>query len=154
MSSTLSTVYVFASGSPTPQAANAQDTLDPPIVDFFRVLVRTYTLAAGVLGEPLSVFSAALAYLFAPVSVLSGIVLDACVRAPYALVRTAAHHLYPFYVFFGICLIFALSIGAGSRVSAELLKMLVRYFWPAPKRAAEPPAAPTPSCPSRLRGGR
>ncbi|RPD61053.1 hypothetical protein L226DRAFT_612780 [Lentinus tigrinus ALCF2SS1-7] len=121
----------------------------PPIVELaklvghfvaasYGVLSRTTVAVALTLLAPVSLLYGPIAYIFAPVIVLSRVLLDVFVLTPYAIITSVARNVYPIYVFVGSAVICALVLGMLARVvSAGLQKVL---FGPRPALEMEPEA--------------
>ena len=83
----------------------------PPIVDFARlvghfvaasygIVSRTTVAVALTLLAPISLLYGPIAYLLAPVIVLSQVLLDVFLFTPYAIITSVARNVYPIYVQF------------------------------------------------------
>ena len=99
----------------------------PPIVDLARlvghfvaasygIVSRTTVAVALTLLAPISLLYGPIAYLLAPVIVLSQVLLDVFLFTPYAIITSVARNVYPIYVFVGSAVICALILGGVARV--------------------------------------
>ena len=105
----------------------------PPIVDFARlvghfvaasygIVSRTTVAVALPLLAPISLLYGPIAYLLAPVIVLSQVLLDVFLSAPYAIITSVARNVYPLYVFVGSAVICALILGGVARVVSAAIQ--------------------------------
>ena len=147
-----------STAGPTPNPA--------PIVELARFLARglrasssllstllsrtTATLALSLLA-PLALLARPLAYLLAPVLLLARVLLDVCVRGPYAFAAALARDVHPLYAFVGAACICAAAVGFAARVVAAALAHALVAPRPSRARRTEPefpdelPASPVVS---------
>jgi len=139
-------------------AVESVATADPPIVEIARFLysssvytVDVFIRLLSTLGRvslsltqtfaaPFGPISLALLYLFSPVVVFFQILLDAFIFAPYSVAVTILQNLYPVYVFVGVSVLFAATVGLGARGLVSASRHLLFTPSSAPSHARSKPA--------------
>ncbi|KAH9902622.1 hypothetical protein C8Q73DRAFT_12660 [Cubamyces lactineus] len=168
MSSSTATVFIHATNAPsvTIPAAAAATSTSPPIVELARLTGHALSLSFSYTARgsmtlaryilfPLPLLSAPLLYLLAPVLVLSRVLLDIFVFAPFTIFSVLARNIYPIYVFVGVACICAAFVGYLARaISIGLTYAIFASRSPPPSETPEPAISrekSTPRSPQKMR---
>jgi hypothetical protein len=147
---------VTASLLPT---ATAQLTTQPPITQIIPILRATFGLLRALLSQssrvvvalatPFLMLAPLISSLFAPITLIFHIILDAVIYTPYAIISSVTAALYPLYIFCAVACISGAALGIIGRSLITLVNNVIAST-PELTMATEPSQA-TPTRPRKRR---